>query len=190
MKLLVLCLSALAAHGAVDNPRVGCLLHPDGTLRQVLGVRGNFIVSSPVASEVLSFSCADGVVLAKTAALLLAFDAEGTELARVDVAPGAASFDGVSAMLEDQTAFRFDVRERAWQRLEERPKDAPPVPFTIRDGVLYAGGTEPVAVPGEVRRIERMSAHWFHAVSSEGHFALNTSGDEPEVFALPIGNTQ
>ena len=190
MKPLVLLISALAAHGAVDDPRVGCLLHPDGTLRQVLGVRGNFIVSSPVAGEVLSFSCANDVVLAKTAALLLAFAADGTELARIDTAPGAALFDGMTVTLEDETAFRFNVRERVWQRLDERPADVPPVPFTIRDGVLYAGGTEPVAVPGEVQRMERMSAHWFHAVTSEGHFAISTSGEEPEVFALPIGNGQ
>lgn len=184
MKFLTLFATAVAAFAAVDGPRVGCLVHPDGSLRQVFGVRGNFIVSSPLAADVLSFSCDGDFLFAKTSNALLAFNRTGAEVARLDTVPGKADFAGLSAILEDDTTLVFNENDRTWHPAAERPP-APP-----RDGKILLDLVKAVPVPGEIERIERMSARWLHVVTTEGHFAVDTSRDDPEVFALPVGARQ
>jgi len=190
MRLLAFFASAAVACATVDSPRLGCLVHPDGSLRQVFGVRGNFIVSSSLVSDVLSFSCDGNVVLAKTPAALLAFDRTGVELARVDASAGKAIFVGLTAILDDKTAFVFNEKEKSWNRSDEHPSVAPPLPFTVRDGLFCFGETKSLPVPGEVQTITRMSADWYHVVTNQGHFALNVDRDEPEIFALPVRSSQ
>lgn len=190
MKFLALFAAATAAFAAVDGPRVGCLIHPDGSLRQVLGVRGNFIVSSPLTAGVLSFSCEGDFLFAKTSHALLAFDTSGAEVARLDAAPGKAVFARLTVLLEDKTVLVFNPKEQAWQPApEDSPKPAPR-PFLVRGTRLFLDETKSVPVPGEIQRIEPMSARWLHVVTAEGHFAVDTGRDEPEVYVLPVGEAE
>ncbi|MBL8295968.1 MAG: hypothetical protein JNN08_29260 [Bryobacterales bacterium] len=184
MKFLVLFAAAASAFAAVGGPRVGCLVHPDGSLRQVLGVRGNFIVSSPLAADVLSFSCDGDFLFAKTSTTLLAFNRTGAEVARQDTVPGKAAFVGLSVILEDDTALVFNEKDQTWRPAAERPAVPP------RDGKILLDEVKAVPIPGDIERIERMSARWLHVITTEGHFAVDTGRDDPELFALPVGARQ
>lgn len=190
MKLLVLFATLAVASAAVDSPRIGCLTDHNGSLRLVSGVRASFLVSPPLVNEVLAFSCDEDVLLVKTATALLALDQAGVELARVDSSVTKVLFAGLTALLDDETAFVFNKKEKAWNQVSERPPPPPPSPYSVRDGAIYSGETQSIPVPGHVRSIESMSSHWIHAVSDQGHFAVLLERGEIEVFALPLRDDQ
>jgi hypothetical protein len=191
--LLLLFPVAVAAQTAVESPRIGCYTDSRGALRLVYGIRANFVVSPPLAENVVSFSCSHPrVILVKTATRLLALDERGTELATLEVAAGPASFRNLTATLAESPhrSFLFLDGENRW--VDQPPSDAEPLlpslghrSARICGDMLCIEGWEPVDLGAPPLHLESMSASWLHVATEHAHFALTEEAGKPALYALP-----
>jgi hypothetical protein len=94
--------ASAAAQSGIRPPQLGFAGTADGTLRQVYGVAGNFILGPSVQGKVISEAFSGSFGLLKTETTLEAFDKQGQVLASLDAAAGPALFafspDGLTGL--------------------------------------------------------------------------------------------
>jgi len=94
VRLLVGAILALAgwAQWQAGAPRIGCVLDPNGGLRPLWGIAGNFVAGERLAEGVISAACRDGRAVVKLDGELLLVDERGVVSGRWQAPPGPALF--------------------------------------------------------------------------------------------------
>lgn len=80
------------AQPALTPPRLGFVEDGASVLRPAYGIAGNFVLGPSIAGQVAAEAFSGSFGLLKTSTLLVAFDAQGKQLASMTVASGAALF--------------------------------------------------------------------------------------------------
>ncbi len=95
--LIALLTSMTAEPDRLDVPRIGFWRSADGTIRQLDGIRGNLIGSRVWLKGAVSAASSGRRTLVKTGDSILALDAGGEVVWRLEAPPGRASFAFTSA---------------------------------------------------------------------------------------------
>lgn len=196
MKLLSLLLLSIAsgvAQPSLDLPRLGCLRDAQNQLRFVYGIRGSFVLSRPVATEVSAYYCSEKLIAAQTPKALIAFDQSGLELASIEVAADVTlQFDSDGKVLLSNGVYVFDGKH--WTDQEGGSPDPRRTPTSgpklttctarLEDSkVTLCEDTLPGLPP--VVAVEQIGPDWLHIRTSEGSYAVTLRDRKPETYLLP-----
>ena len=135
------CASAvyLCAQSGIEVPAIGAIVDSSGTLRQVQGVAGSFLLGPASIPGVLSAACSELLCLAKTDSRIVSATGE------TDASPGPAIF-GFSG----DDAIVFFPEPRMFARWHNDVLD--PLDWVVDGEVLSIGATEiAVRKDGDVR---------------------------------------
>lgn len=125
---------------AIDIPHIGYARDPQGMVRSIDGVSGNFRVGDPVAADAaLAFEWNGIFGIRKTAASLEWWDASGTKLASMDAPPGEAviGYDRSNS----QTGWIYSTTGRSLFQVTNQSGMVPfPVRLSLDEVVLALAG--------------------------------------------------